>query len=161
MKGAKGRFQHGLLHQDVQAGAIGPDTQRLNPYLLQGVLRLGLSVLSGQLHAYQPDVSLFRGNANPAGRVFLRSDYGKLPFRSKSVADFDVDAGVHGGRHGGGIQHFGTVGCHIQRTLVRHPRDGARRTHLFGVGGHNAGNVGPDLEAVGLQRGGKERGAVV
>jgi len=49
----------------------------------------------------------------------------------------------------------------LQGGVVCHFGDGPGPGHLPGIGGHDTGNVRPDLQGIGLQGGGIEGGAVV
>ena len=81
--------------------------------------------------------------------------------RIEGVADADGDAGLARRRHGWCVQHLGAVAGHVERSAVADGGDAAGGGHVPRVGGHDAGNVGPDLKVLGAEGGGVQRCAVV
>ena len=59
------------------------------------------------------------------------------------------------------MDDLGTEVGELRRLAVADLRDGARALHDAGVAGHDARDVGPDLDLLGLERRADDRGRVV
>ena len=112
----------------------------------------------GQDHAI---AILFRCDADQAEGAGVAFDARAGIRRIEGVFDFDGNAGLHRRGDGRGIEHFRTAAGHIEGGLVGHIRNGPGRFHVFRIRRHNAGHIGPDLQAVSPDRGRVKGGAVI
>ena len=102
-----------------------------------------------------------RPASRPAARARRRADDGPRALGAGGVEHDDGDARAHERQGGGRVQHLGAEGGELRRLLVARRAQRARRRHDARVGGHEAVDVGPDLDPFGVERRAEQRGGEV
>ena len=88
-------------------------------------------------------------------------DEGSGVLGMEGAADQQRNAVAPRRRHGRRIDHLGAEVREFEHLFVAQSRDRQGILHAPGVGRHDARNVGPDLDPLGVERGAEERGGEV
>ena len=99
--------------------------------------------------------------AGPVPDFAVVVDEGSGVLGIKGAADQQRNAVAPRRRHGRRIDHLGAEVREFEHLLVAQSRDRQGILHAPGVGRHDARNVGPDLDPLGVERGADERGGEV
>ena len=162
MDSPEGFFFHGLADFEDAFSIGGSHAYWQDSGFKEGGAGIGNVIVTDAAH--KGNVTEFAaaagGHANLAAGAFL-ANHGIGSTRRKGIADFNVDSSLHSRRNSGRVKHFGSAVRHGERLRVRHHGDGPGRWHLLGIGCHDAGDIGPDLEAFRLCSGCINGGAVV
>ena len=105
---------------------------------------------------------LQRGDAGGAGlRGAALVDAGAVGVGVHRAADPQDDLVLDERDHGPRVEHAGAEVGELERLLIRHAGDRVGVAQDRGVAGHDAGDVGPDLDLAGREGAGEEGGGVV
>src|SRR5580700_242191 len=83
----------------------------------------------------------------------MRHDLSSLPLWIARVHDPYRNVFAHGGNEGGRVQHFGTEIGQIRSFFKAHAGDPTSFRTQLGIGGQDAVDIGPDLDARGVEGG--------
>ena len=143
VQGPERGLRHGFADADQEVPPFGTNVQGGDAGRAERLANLaGRSARIGLLGADKADFFARRSDAYPGCGIRYRRDAGISACGREGVSDFNVDARLHRGSDGGGVEDLGPVLRHFQGGAVRHFGNGAGGGNLFRVRGHRSRSGG-------------------